>query len=500
MNYFYFNKIRIIMNYTIYMYIYEEYNKFKEHFKDVNDFVYKNRIHTIIKYYNENIATNLEEHVNKINYKYYKNFELNAIEIIENITNKQYVPYFRILSYNDNNNIYSYGIHRYGWKNVISNFLKQTYYENTDFYYENPEFEWVSYAKSNDLYDYKSAKEHYLANIKNKSEMKYNKMKFIIFDEWFEKKYTWGAQKDIFYKYNFISFNHDPPIHEIPEYLYKIHHFEEFKKIFENNEKYRKEKDNLKILFTLSKHQKKYIEHTINLPKNTLVKSLCHPLEIKETKNMFDIKKYIENENKKLYCIGWWLRKYDIFLKLSCNKVILMKSKEGIHVNNYIANEIRKNIINNNTNIKSFESKNNTDLMEIINLNYTGNDFTQEERKMLNLKYNIEIKDFLENNEYDKIFNNNIVFLDLYNCVANNIILECIMNNTPILICMNKSIVEYLGKDYPFYFTNYIDAEMKLKDLDLITKTHYYLKNMDKTKFTYQYFNNELNSIIMKNI
>ena len=73
------------------------------------------------------------------------------------------------------------------------------------------------------------------------------------------------------------------------------------------------------------------------------------------------------------------------------------------------------------------------------------------------------------------------------------------MNNTPILVNSNNpSSIEYLGIDYPFYFTNLEEAQSKLDNIELITKTHYYLKNMDKTQFLYNKFNMELNNIIYK--
>jgi hypothetical protein len=332
--------------------------------------------------------------------------------------------------------------------------------------------------------------------------MKFNKIKYIIFDEWFERKYTWFKNKNKIndYKYNFISFNHDPVMYELPDDLHAEFKSKELKNIIEHNENFLNEKDNLRILITLSERQQKYIENNINLPKQTIVKTLYHPLELTTNKYNFDIKKFIENDNKKLYCIGWWLRKYDIFLKLSCNKTIIIKTVEGNHINKYIINELRK-ILKKKTDVNSFDySSNKNELIEYINLNENENELTNDEYTLLNTEYNTEICDFMENEIYDKIFYNNIIFLDLYNCVANNIILECIMNNTPILVCFNKSITEYLGVDYPFYFTNYQDAEKKSKNLDLITKAHLYLRNMDKRKFTYEYFNNQMNKIIIENI
>jgi hypothetical protein len=467
--------------YTIFMYIYDEYLVYKEHYESVNDFMYKNRISTIIKYYNENIKDNLEN-INKIHYDYYKFFEMNAIEIIQDKTNQDYIPKFRLLLFNKINET-TFGVHRFGWKNVIYKYLKQAYYEYDEFYLENPEFEWVSYALEYNLDDYESAKRHFLSNIHFKEQMDYKKMKYIIFDEWLERKYLWNSNntnEKPNYIYPFISFIHDPPYYVLPEDLFDKSK-KDVKYLLEKDDEFLREKENLCILITMSHFYKKYITHHFLLSENTSVQTLYHPLELTQTKYMFDIKKFIENDNKQLFIIGWWLRRYDRFLNLSCKKCILGKSLEGGHVNEYITKSIRK-------------------IIDTENIDITNNpSFTQEEIELLNTKYNTKICDFIENDKYDTLFYNNIIFLDVYESVANNIVLECIMNNTPLLVNYNLSIVEYLGENYPFYFVNYEDAERKVKNLELITKTHYYLKNMDKTKFTYHYFNRELNKII-KNV
>jgi len=501
------------------MYIFDEYKRFKTVFKNVNEFIYKNRLQHIIDYYNKNIKSNLSNKV--VNYDYYHEYEMNVIDILKDKTTDPYIPPFRLLTYNTIHET-SFGIHRYGWKYVIANFLKQSYSVNDPFYFENPDFEWTSYAYNYGLDDYDSVMKHYLGNIKYRDKMVLSPMKFIIFDEWLEKKYEWSSvTPKPQYKYPFISFIHDPPLYEVEDDIYDKFENQNTKTILEKNEDFLEEKDNLHILITLSDYHQKYISKNIQLSENTVVKSLYHPLELSNTKYMFNIQKFIENDKKSLFMIGWWLRKYDVFLRLSCAKTIIMKNNEGKHVLKYIFNELEKNIeykklMNEYLSIsnKSYD----TDLIEEINErllikkldieldiseNILDDNVDKKFEYMLNYlhsNHNIKMNDFLENTEYDKIFYNNILFLDIHDGIANNIILECIMNNTPILVCYHKSIIEYLGKDYPFYFTNYEDAEKKSRDLELIIKTHIYLKNMDKTQFTYQYFNEKLRNIIIENI
>jgi hypothetical protein len=484
-NHFYYilySIIKIMSEYTIYMYIYDEYVRFKSHFSNINEFVYKNRISSVIQYYKDNIQHLGNE--NKIHYNYYKEFELNVIEIIQAKIPDIFVPPYRLLIYNDIREN-SFGIHRFGWKNVIANFVSKNYWENDHFYYDHPEFEWVSYALEYNLDDYLSAKLHYLQNIKYIKQMKYKKMKFIIFDEWLDRKYLWGStKKKPEYKYPFMSFIHNPPLYQLPDDLYNEFQAHDTIQLLTKNEDFLEEKKNLKILITLSDDHKKFIERNEILDRITIVKNVYHPLELSNKKYSFDIQAFIENENKSIFMIGWWLRKYDIFFKLSCNKTIIMKNNESMVANNYFLTEIRKIVAPENINYDRIQQS----------------FFSYEEIYLFEKKYHTTIYEYLNNEKYDQIFYNNIVFLDVYATSANNILLECIMNNTPILVSSYPSIIEYLGIDYPLYFTNYKDAESKSNNIELIIRTHLYLKNMDKTQFTYQYFSEKMKDIIVSNI
>ena len=90
--------------------------------------------------------------------------------------------------------------------------------------------------------------------------------------------------------------------------------------------------------------------------------------------------------------------------------------------------------------------------------------------------------DQLSNDEYDEILSKNIVYLNLYDSSANNTIIECIARGTPLLVNKLPAVVEYLGEDYPFYFSDDKEAEYKLNDLNLIRKTHEYLCTFDNRK------------------
>ena len=94
----------------------------------------------------------------------------------------------------------------------------------------------------------------------------------------------------------------------------------------------------------------------------------------------------------------------------------------------------------------------------------------------------------ISNEKYVELLSNSIIFNDYYSMTAQNSILDAIAFNTPILTKYSKEAEVYLGKDYPFYFISLEDAVEKINNMDLILKTHLYLKKMNKIKFSYEYF------------
>ena len=95
----------------------------------------------------------------------------------------------------------------------------------------------------------------------------------------------------------------------------------------------------------------------------------------------------------------------------------------------------------------------------------------------------------LSNEEYDNIFCENIVFLDMYTCSASNSIIESIARATPILVNPIPPAIEYLGVEYPFYFSCIEEAVEKMFNMDLILKTHQYLSSCPmREKLSGEYF------------
>ena len=101
----------------------------------------------------------------------------------------------------------------------------------------------------------------------------------------------------------------------------------------------------------------------------------------------------------------------------------------------------------------------------------------------------VGVMPFLSNDMYDELLSENVVFCDLFDASANNLVIECIARTTPIAVNPVGGIPEYLGSSYPLYCSSTQEAEDKLHDMDLLLKAHEYLKALDvRPKLTGDYF------------
>jgi hypothetical protein len=81
----------------------------------------------------------------------------------------------------------------------------------------------------------------------------------------------------------------------------------------------------------------------------------------------------------------------------------------------------------------------------------------------------------ITDDEYDSLLEESVFFLNLYDAPANTTVIECLVRNTPLLINRLPGVVEYLGEDYPFYYSSIEEAEAKLQQPALIQETVEYL-------------------------
>ena len=278
----------------------------------------------------------------------------------------------------------------------------------------------------------------------------------IDFFDMMESQFLWNS--------NFVSTNrwcgiiHCTP--KTPDYLECIN----INKFFENVN-FIKSLKKCVFIISLSPYITKYLHKKIKCELNLNIKiyTLNHPVLFNENIPLFDIDKFILNDNKMLIQIGQQLRKMSsIYLlnSVSCNKIWLTGT----------------------TNFKKMQ--------HLLDLEV---EYLKIDKNMLNNSVKMYYTKTFE--EYDELLSKNLIFVDLFDAAANNTVLECIVRNTPIIVNRIEGVVDYLGEDYPLYFDS-LEEIAGLIDTHKILQAHEYLKNMDKSKFIMDSFLKNLYKIV----
>jgi hypothetical protein len=306
-----------------------------------------------------------------------------------------------------------------------------------------------------------------------------------------------------------------------------------------------------KCLFVFSYHLKARILENLKFTGYTHIQVhvLCHPTEITNIVG-FSWKKFIENPNKKLVNVGGWLRNIFSFYNLTIPKeykfciggdkknflqntistlyhkkvigTIQKVALKGREMDNYYPQKIDEGNILCSIEPEefSFKSKKSCSFephkscsfephkscsrnsFENNNWNRHCQEHTKEICK------NVKVIERLSNEDYDDLLTENIVFLNLVDAAAVNTIIECIIRNTPIIVNRIPAVVEMLGENYPLYYGDVIGNthNMNQEIIELLLDTrqlksaHKYLSHMDKTKYTVNYFINDVSTFIKKSI
>jgi hypothetical protein len=182
------------------------------------------------------------------------------------------------------------------------------------------------------------------------------------------------------------------------------------------------------------------------------VLSVKHPTPTPPT--LFDYGRFLANPDPRLIHLGWWLRRFASFYHLR------LESPRKAFLLPFADSEMRSRIL------------------PIIE-----RDLAHHETPPLGA-WNIEKIPYQNHASYDRLLSENLVFLHLYETVANNALLECIARHTPVLVNPLPDVVEYLGPEYPLYFEDLDEAAAKAQNLDLIRAAHEHLRDLPKDDLT----------------
>ena len=266
-----------------------------------------------------------------------------------------------------------------------------------------------------------------------------------------------------------------------------------------------------KCIFTLTDYLKTLFKQGLVKRgfENVPVLSLVHPTEI--VSNVFDVAKFLNNPERKAVNIGAWLRDpYAIHaLPIPENNRLSIKkyALKGKEMENYFmpaglfekmfeflveCNEVDPG--NGGTVSRSDISDilNNVSRSDDLMCRTIKNKYLEGMIRQLKIdESSVNTIEKMADGDYDDLLSQNIVFLSFSSAPsASNTVIECIVRNTPLIVNRYPSLEEVLGKDYPGFYPsgNLFQAASMIVDLNHIYVIHEYLKNMDNTKFTLDYF------------
>lgn len=219
-----------------------------------------------------------------------------------------------------------------------------------------------------------------------------------------------------------------------------------------------------KGIYVFSQYFKNWLVDHLPSECKVPVDVVYHPTDAKDIE-LWSFDKFVFNHKKSILMIGYWLRNMHALVELKCDKQTWQKC--WLYGNSHAFEMFQK------------EGQEECGLEQ------------DDVHKYVN---EIQCLDHVSNEMYDQLLTSNVAFLNLYDSSCNNAIIECMVRHTPLLVNKIPPVIEYLGEDYPFYYTTLEEAGEKLKNVKLIEETHEYLKQRTdlKDKLTDQYF---LNSI-----
>ena len=195
--------------------------------------------------------------------------------------------------------------------------------------------------------------------------------------------------------------------------------------------------EHCKGLISLSTPLSSWLAKNYDLPVTTLL----HPTET--STSLFNEKVLTSKAPLKVVQLGFWLRKLYGIQELDLPESGFEKYTVGMS--------------------KPYQQR-------IVNI----------ERRIFKPKMNSDQKveniGFLSNDDYDVLLSESVVFVDFYDTSANNAIIECVVRGTPILCPPLRAIIDYLGKDYPLYFTSKEEAEDLLNNREKLLDAAQFLK------------------------
>lgn len=253
----------------------------------------------------------------------------------------------------------------------------------------------------------------------------------ILFDDFVEQTWIYsGRQEPI--REPWAGIFHHPP--NPPEWTRQQDRID----ALQGNPAFAESLQNLKLAVCLSNYLAEWIEANWNVP-TVVVK---HPTEVPADKWQPEA----WQQSKRLLQCGWYLRNTRLIFEVDTmqHRTRLMPQREHNQRHDQSCQDAMKN---------------------------------RDEHRVADV---LDLP-FVEPSGYDFLLARSVVCMEVLDAAANNVTLECLARNTPLIVNRHPAVVEYLGPDYPLYFDDHRQVAGMIDNVELILAGHDYLKAADKS-------------------
>lgn len=400
-------------------------------------------------------------------------------EILWSITGDPYAPYYYGLYNNILNNTF---ISQVEW--IINDYYQKYYYKQIN-------IEKIQIINKNFQTLHRSGWQYVVDNIilqLNDIDTTSN----LIIDTFLDKTFNWNYE---FYSYKGIVPYTTPWVGFI-HHTYSSYNNDYNCQTLLQNPGFLSSLPNCKCLFVLSEYLKVQIQESLaDINSNVPVINLVHPTENPDIIFNWDL--FVNNTNKQVITIGNWMRNMYSIYNLQLPQTSIIRQKSILQNNNSSNYAPPPNFID--TLKTQLHTDQDSSSVDICRNAFTNMFIKSLYETVVDSINSVKTINYLDNNDYDNLLSQNIVFLNLIDASAVNTLIECIIRCTPIIINRLPAVVEILGSNYPLYYNSLYEASKILDNKDTIYQGYLYLRDLDKSSLDINTFTNQIMSII-KNI
>jgi len=268
----------------------------------------------------------------------------------------------------------------------------------------------------------------------------------VVLDPFVEATFCWDLDQNVQagllpYHSDWVAIIHNPP--GIPQW----HEFESAPQSIFNLRVWRESMPYCRGIYVFSETMRSWVRERLDVP----VAAVVHPTELPE--RHFTMEEFMANPVRRIVQVGSWLRRLHSISRLkisSLRKTLLApRPMPDPHLESLLRREAEHDPGAKDADWPS-----------------------------------VEFLAYQSPGGYDQLLSGNIVFLDLYDTIVNNTIIECVVRRTPVVCNRLPSLVELLGQDYPLFFSDLEEASAKAADLALIEKAHQHLAAIPEDLFS----------------